>query len=192
MILDYLPFELALKLDTLTKHSLDGYPRCLRRLRQDPIAHRFERVFEVLGQRLRVFKHLNNEIKLISEMSAQFLSVGGRSNLQDMGAAATQTCSIKQAGRTTQLQFHHVQDRAPYIAVQVDDFGMTHIALDSVAGQPQWISPNTVNKQPVCFQDRSSEKSFDSVTVISDVSGAHRISDEDTDEVQGRTRESLD
>lgn len=170
MILDYLPFELALALDSLSKGS-----RCLRRLRRDPIAHRFERAFEVLGHDLRTFDRTHRRIQLAPKMSAQFVSIGGRWYLQHMAPAATQTGSDQiLAGQTRQLLFEHTVNRTPYVAVQVDSFGITHVALDSQAGQPQWISPNKVDKQPTFFQDSSTDKRFDSVAVILDVSTTHR------------------
>ncbi|KAF1352630.1 hypothetical protein EJ07DRAFT_183379 [Lizonia empirigonia] len=164
MILDYLPFELALALDSLSKGR-----RCLRRLRRDPIAHRFERAFEVLEHDPRTFDRAHRQIELAPKMSVQFVSIGGRWYLQHMAPAATQTGSDQRlAGRTRQLLFKHTMNRTPYVAVQVDDFGITHIALDSEAGQPQWISPNKVDKQPTFFQDSSTDKRFDSIAVILD------------------------
>lgn len=171
MILDYLPFELALALD-----NLSGGAHCLLRLRQDPIAHRFERAIDVLGQRLRLFEHPSNQIKLASEMVADFVFIGGRWYLQDISAATHAHGAQEQAEHTTQIRFQHTKDCTPYVALQIDEFGITHLALKSVASQPQWISPNAIDAQPVVFQDSSTERSFETVTVTSDVSAANRLS----------------
>jgi hypothetical protein len=164
MILDYLPFELALILDSLSGR------RCLNRLRQDPIARRFERAFQILGHEMKGFQHQGNQITLESEMSAQFVLIGGQWYLQDLNQTAK---GSEERGHVKHLVFKHNKDRAPYIAVQVDDFGITHIAFNLEAGQPNWISPNNAKKQPAFFQDRSSNKEFQSVTVISDVRKAY-------------------
>jgi hypothetical protein len=184
MILDQLPFELSLALDYLSGGS--GY---LARLRQDPIAHRFERVFGILGHEVRDFKYHdnneilghevgdfkyldNNEIQLESEMTAQFFEIGGRWYLQDLYARSPE--KVASQGQVKSFLFKHDRHRKPYIAVQVDDFGITHIAFDTKGKLPIWIGPNKVHRQAAYFQDRSSQPSFKSVVVISDVSRALR------------------
>lgn len=164
MILDHLPFKLALALDYVSCGS-----QCLRRLRQNPIASRFECAFQVLGLEVRKFQHYNKKIKLHSEMTAQFLELGGKWYLQDLYAKATKEIGGQgQVRRIKRVTFEHNHDRSPYVAVQVDNVGITHIGFDLESKFPRWISPNKVNRRAAFFQDRSSAQRFETLIVISD------------------------
>jgi hypothetical protein len=172
MVLDHLPWELALALD-----HLSGGKQCLRRLRQDPIGRRFDQAFQVLGHEQRDLQHQNDEVKLESEMTLQYLRLGDTWYLQELYATATQVKGDqKQVEQVKQLSFRHNHNRQPYIAVQVNDIGITHIAFESKGKWPEWISPNMVHRQLAFFQDRSSAKSFEVVTVMSDVRNPHFFS----------------
>jgi hypothetical protein len=172
MVLDYLPWELALALD-----HLSGGKQCLRRLRQDPIGRRFDQAFQVLAHEKRDFQHQNDEVKLESEMTLQYVKLGDTWYLQDLYATATQVeGGQEQVKQVKQLAFRHNHDRQPYIAIQVNSIGITHIAFKSEGKWPKWISPNIVNRQQEFFQDRSSAKSFTVVAVISDVRDSHLFS----------------
>jgi hypothetical protein len=159
MVLDYLPFELA---------YLSGGQQCLRRLRRDPIGRRVELAFAILGHKL--WNH-HKEIKLESEMILQFVWLGNRGYLQDLYSKAWQEKrSHGQVGETEQFTLSHNHHRKPYIAVQVDDIGITHIAFDLVEPRrPRWISPNAADSKAAFFQDSGSAERSDSVVVASDV-----------------------
>ncbi|KAL5372901.1 hypothetical protein DPSP01_013130 [Paraphaeosphaeria sporulosa] len=162
MILDQLPFELSLALDYLS-----GGSRYLVRLRHDPVARRFERAFGILGHKLRNSECPNSsEIQLESEMTAQFFELGGTWYLQDLYAGLPKEIACH--GPVKSFLFKHDHSRKPYVAIQVDDFGITHIAFDTKAQLPKWISPNKVYKQAACFQDRGNQASFENVVAISD------------------------
>lgn len=166
MILEYLPVELALALEYLS-----GGSQCLVRLRQDPIARLFERAFQVLGHEIREARQ-QDRIKLESHMTARFVEIGGIWYLQDLYARASQDQGGPGPGRRVkELEFSHSHDREPYIAVQPDGFGITHIAFHLDGTEPRWISPNKVNRKAAFFQDRSGAKRFEEVKVISDVRG---------------------
>jgi hypothetical protein len=129
-ILDYLSFELALALDRLS-----GGRRCLHRLRQDPVARRFECAFQILGHEMREIPQLHGEIKLESDMVIQFVELGGRWYLKHLFAETEEeTNGQEQAGQVMRFAFGHCHDREPYVAVQVNDMGITHIAFDSEGG----------------------------------------------------------
>lgn len=173
MVLDYLPPELALTMDCLS----DG-KQCLRRLRQDPIASRLERAFQVLKHEVRDVRHQPLEIKLETEMRAQFVEISDQWYLQDLYPNERQEKAVHgqgQAGRVEQLVFRHNHDREPYITVQANEFGITHIAFHSEEGTVKWISPNA-DRKAAFFQDGSSAKRYDSVYVVSDVRGQHLLS----------------
>ncbi|KAF2864701.1 hypothetical protein BDV95DRAFT_624400 [Massariosphaeria phaeospora] len=164
LILDNLPFELALALD-----RLNGGRKCLQRLRQDSVARRFECAFQILGHEMRELRQVHGEIKLESDMIIQYVELGGRWYLKDLYAEKREeTNSQEQAVRVERFVFRHSHDREPYVAVQVDDIGITHIAFDREGGQPKWISPNKINRHAAFFHDRSSAKRYDSVVVVHD------------------------
>ena len=60
------------------------------------------------------------------------------------------------------MPYVHNHNRAPYIAVQVNEFGITHISFNSEAGRVKWISPNKADKQTDFFQDRGSTDCYNS------------------------------
>ena len=103
-------------------------------------------------------------------MTARFFQLGGRWYLQDLHARLPE--KVAGQGQVESFRFKHNHHREPYVAVQVDDFGITHIAFDTKAKLPIWIGPNKVHKQAACFQDRSSQPGFEKVVVVSDVSEA--------------------
>ncbi|KAF2023515.1 hypothetical protein EK21DRAFT_94849 [Setomelanomma holmii] len=163
-ILDHLPFELALALERLS-----GGGQCLRRLRQDPIARRFELASQILGHKTRRFRHPENKIKLESEMVAEFVKLGSHWCLRDLVSAAEQDIDVEtQSGKVERIRFTHSHDRRPWIAVQVCEYAITHIAFESEADEPKWLSPNAVDSKAAFFQDSGSAERFDSVVVISD------------------------
>ncbi|KAF2022865.1 hypothetical protein EK21DRAFT_119318 [Setomelanomma holmii] len=163
-ILDLLPFELALALERLS-----GGGQCLRRLRQDPIARRFELASQILGHKTRILRHPENKIKLESEMVAEFVKLGSPWCLRDLVSAAEQAIDVEtQSGKVERIKFTHSHDRRPWIAVQVCEYAVTHIAFESEADEPKWLSPNAVDSKAAFFQDSGSAEHFDSVVVISD------------------------
>jgi hypothetical protein len=171
-ILDYLPFELALALDRLS-----GGRRCLHRLRQDPVARRFECAFQILGHEMRELPQVYGEVKLEFEMIIQYVELGGRWYLKHLFAETREeTNGQEQAGQVKRFVFRHSHDREPYVAVQVDDMGITHIAFDCEGSQPKWISPNKVDRHAAFFHDRSSTKRYDAVAVVFDVRGTYLLS----------------
>ena len=181
-VLDYLPFELAIALDRLT----GGKESCLHRLRQDPVARRFECASQILRHEKRElqhekielpleegeFQHLYNKVELKPDMVVEYVMLGGRGYLKDIHARR-ETNGQERARKVMQYTVRHSPDREPYIAVQVDDIGITHIAFDHEGGEPKWISPNKINRQAAFFQDRTSTKCYDSVFVIFDVRLTH-------------------
>jgi hypothetical protein len=164
MVLDYIPLELVLALEYLSGR---GRRVCLRRVRQDPVASRFEHASQVLRHRTRQVQRPHGEIKLGKEMIAQFLEISGQWYLQDLYPNGKQ--EEAQLERTKQLSFTHDYNRVPYIAVQVNEFGITHISFRMEAGRVEWISPNEIDEKADFFQDTSSAKRYDSVSVSSDV-----------------------
>jgi hypothetical protein len=125
MVLDYLSWELALSLDYLSSRK-----QCLRRLRQDPIGRRFDQAFQVLAHKKRHFQHQNDEVKLESEMTPQYVKLGNTWYLQDLYATTTQVKGgQEQLKQVKQLAFRHNHNCQPYIAVQVNSIGITHIAF---------------------------------------------------------------
>jgi len=167
LILDYIPLELALTLYILSGGSRSS---CLRRLRCDPIASRLERASEVLQHESRKTKQHSQKIDLSSNMEAQFVQVAGQWYLQDLYSAARQK-SIDH-GRVERIAFQHNHTRKPYIAVRVNEFGITHIAFDLEAGRPKWIGIDRIHGQVEFFQDQSNAERYDSVIVSFDVSDA--------------------
>jgi hypothetical protein len=88
-------------------------------------------------------------------MTAQFIELCGRWYLQDLYAKAKEEdYGQEQAVCIRQLAFRHNHNRKPYLAVQVDGVGITHIAFYSEADWPRWISPNMNKRQAALFQDR--------------------------------------
>jgi hypothetical protein len=171
MILDYLPCQLAIILD----HLSDG-GQCLRRLRQDPIARRFELATQILGHETRIFRHPENKIKLESVMVAEFVKLGRHWCLRDLVSASRQDIGGQtQFGRVQRLNFKHCRDRSPWIAVQVSEYAITHIAFEMGADGPRWISPNAVDSKAAFFEDKGSGERFEYVFVISDVRGSHEF-----------------
>jgi hypothetical protein len=51
----------------------------------------------------------------------------------------------------------------------VNEFGITHIAFDLKAGEPQWVSPNATISHPKFFQDMNGASQYNSVLVLSNV-----------------------
>jgi hypothetical protein len=168
MILDYLPCPLAIILD-----HLSGGTRCLRRLRQDPITRRFDLASQILRHEIKELRHLHGENRLESSMIIQYMKFDDGWLLEDLYAGGDgETSSKEQAGRV-HFVYKHSHDRSPYIAVQVNDAGITHIAFVCEGGQPKWISPNKIHEKAAFFQDRSNIHRYDSVVVISDVREAN-------------------
>jgi hypothetical protein len=161
MILQWLPLELALVLDCVSAKKITL--SSLRRLRHDPVASRLERAFHVFGHPKTQLQFGKVEMK--QEMVAHFVKIGGQWYLQRL------LPNTKQGGAgQNQIVFQHKSNREPYISVQVNEFGITHIAFAINAGKPLWISPNVANKQIKCFQDRGNVKGYHTIFVVSDVS----------------------
>lgn len=170
MILDDLPCPLAVILD-----HLSGGTRCLRRLHQDPITRRFDLASQILRREIKELRHLQGENQFGSSMVLQYMKFDDGWLLEDIYAGGDgERSSNEQAGRV-HFVYNHSHNRSPYIAVQVNDAGITHIAFVHERGQPKWISPNKIDEKAAFFQDRSNEQRYDSVFVISDVRGANRI-----------------
>lgn len=181
-ILDYLPFELAIALDRLS----GGEKGCVRRLRQDPVARRFECASQILRhektelqhEKLELspeegeFQNLYSKVELKPDMVIEYVELGGRGYLKNF-YAQRETNGQERTRKFMHYAITHNPDRKPYIAVQVDDIGITHIAFDHEWGEPKWISPNKINRQAAFFQDRGSAGGYDSVVVISDVRLTH-------------------
>jgi hypothetical protein len=169
MILVDVPFELALTLDYLA-HGKQHFCN----LRQDPIVCRLERASHVLKHEPRVTKPRHSLVKLEEKMSVQFLKIGGCWYLQDICPDDDQRkIGQMQNRRIQRMPFIHDHNRAPYIAVQVNEFGITHIGFDSEAGRVKWISPNKADKQADFFHDRGSQDCYDLVSVTYDVRSNH-------------------
>jgi hypothetical protein len=175
-ILDYLPFELAL---TLAHFGVDR-PESIRILRQDPVARRFECAFDILKCKATTFQGANDPINLQSNMTVQFVKLGGRWYLQDLIVGAKKEMDSQEKmsglGEVKRIEYQPVTNQqisAPYVAVQVEDIGITHIALESVRNRPVWISPNKINKKAAFFQDRGSGNSDRNLKVTWDVRRVH-------------------
>jgi hypothetical protein len=161
MILQWLPLELALALDCVSAKAITLSSR--RRLRHDPVARRLERAFHVFGHPKRQLQF--GEVEMKQEMVAQFVEIGGQWYLQSL------LPNTKQGGTgQNQIVFRHNSNREPYVSVQVNEFGITHIAFSINAGKPLWISPNVAKKHIKCFQDRGNVKGYHTIFVVSDVS----------------------
>ncbi|KAF1358618.1 hypothetical protein EJ07DRAFT_156463 [Lizonia empirigonia] len=158
MILEYLPLELILLGMLLERPTIS---LCLSFLRRDPIAARLERASQVLRYSKRDPKTAHVELQ--TQMIAQFIEIAGHWYLQGLGPHA----GPEQAGKRS-VMFNHNRDRRPYIAIQVNEFGITHIAFERKRGKPIWISPNTFNKLVECFQDSGNDESYDTLFVVSD------------------------
>lgn len=177
-ILDYLPCELATALDRLS----GGGKSCLHRLRQDPVTRRLECASQILShgktelqhEKIELpfeegeFHYLYSKVELKPDMVIEYVELGGRGYLKDVHGQR-ETNVQERAENVMQYAIRHRPDREPYIAVQVDDIGITHIPFDHDGGEPKWISPNKINRQAAFFQDRSNAKLYNSVVVISDV-----------------------
>jgi hypothetical protein len=169
MILDYLPCQLAVSL-----LALSGEEPCFQRLRKDPIARRFELASQILGHKTR---HTENKINLEAEMVLDWVKLGRHWILRDLFPARQDISGQTQSAQVQQSKFTHCHDRRPWIAIQVSEYGITHIAFEMEAGRPRWTSPNAVDSKAAFFQDSGSVERFDFVVVISDVRELHKFVD---------------
>lgn len=165
MILDYLPVELAVALSCISAGYITS--SSLSRLRCDPIARRLEQAFDILGHPRRQLQ--SGRVKLAQEMMAQFVKLGGCWYLEGLHPSTKQ----REAGRE-HIIFQHDSNQKPYIGIQVNEFGITHIALGTSGGEPQWISPNAPSKHVECFQDLVNAEAYHDVFVVSDVRISHQ------------------
>jgi hypothetical protein len=164
MILGYLPLELALMLGCLSYGVWEGNTQ---RLRHDPVASQLELAYQVLGYDKNILHtQQTRKIRLEPKMELHFKEFGGQWYLQHLCPShANFTQEVATKGK---ILFDHNPNREPYIAVQANQFGITHIAFEMKEGRPQWISPNKARRLKF-FQDTNSAKLYNLIVVISNV-----------------------
>jgi hypothetical protein len=170
MVIDHIPLELAISLDYFSGR---GISLCLHRIRQDTVASRLERASQVLRHNARQVERHHRTIRLEEKMVARFLEVSELWYLQDLYPDEKQ--EEAQTERFKQLPFTHDHNRIPYIAIQVNEFGITHVGFQLEAGKVKWISPNKDNGRADFFQDTGGAEQYDSVSVLSDVRRKHPL-----------------
>jgi hypothetical protein len=97
-----------------------------------------------------------------------FFELGGQQYLRDLLPGPISKDGIGE--REVAFLFDHNCDQKPYIAVHVDEFGITNIAFTLKAGVPNWVRSHDKQQTSEFFQDTGDEYSYNSVFVISNAS----------------------
>jgi hypothetical protein len=176
-VFGWLPPCFALALELLSTSCLES---CLRQFRRDPIARRFEHAYLILSHQPETHILWNRimdpvEFKMPLSVTLTFIKAAGKYYLQSIATTGHVQESIPWK-LVERIVISHNRNCTPYIAVQVNDFGITHIAFESEGGRPKWVSPNPSRRPSAFFfQDQSQAAHFDSIFIISDASGFHLL-----------------